>query len=185
MRYIILVLTCVLLGLNCSQLCVCCCSSMERRGAAAAAFIPLHSTTVGNLASEQHTDWPVCPGQSGTCAAAGVSWIMIPLTALKSCRKAGWRIGRAAKWGGGDMQEVKGPSAVTSSSSCSWLGRQRGTRLPLACIDSFCSVLEWQKQILSSDLCSLMYWTWKITRGVKEKTMLPSNLDVCFPSAVR
>lgn len=108
MHYIVLVLTCVLLGLNCSQLCVSCCSSMERRGEAAAAFIPLHSTAVGSLASEQHTDWPVCPGQSGTSAAAGVNWITIPLTALNSCRKPGWRIGRAAKWEGGDMWEVKG-----------------------------------------------------------------------------
>lgn len=57
--YIILVLTCVLLGLNCCQLYVCLCSSMERRGETAAAFTPLYKTSASNLGSEQHTDRPV------------------------------------------------------------------------------------------------------------------------------
>lgn len=97
---------------------------MERRGGTAAAFIPLHKALSQLPCSESY------------CAAAAGSCRMIT-----PCRKAEWRVGRAAEWEA-ETGAVKDPCAVTASSSGSWLGRQKGTRLALAYIDSFHSVLE-------------------------------------------
>lgn len=72
--YIILVLTCVLLGLNCSQLYVYFLSSMERRGETEAAFIPLYKASASNLGMEQHTDLLFPSVYKCISATARVSW---------------------------------------------------------------------------------------------------------------
>lgn len=91
---------------------------------------------------------------------AGVNWVMILHAALNYGRKLGWRIGRAAKQGGGDMQEVKDPCAASSSSSLQLAGQAEK--------DTLASCLYW----------FFLFSIWVAKADIKLKSLQPHVLDL-------